>query len=220
VTLTDHPRLVALLRAILADPSCDATRLIYADALDELGDGDRAAQERAEFIRLQVELANIMAAPSSARNVTLKWCGGAAECRWRPTCLVHELRRREAELLSPDPLGPPSGVPWCWMGAARAAVPGGAYWVDHVTFRRGFVEGLTMPAAELPRLDAVRACQPVTRVTLLTWPDSAELAALTIRRGKQPGVADTEETGATRWCLKRLWPGIEWALPGGRAAVT
>ena len=43
-TMTDE----AFLKAILADPDDDAPRLIYADWLDEHGDGDRA-----EFIRAQ-----------------------------------------------------------------------------------------------------------------------------------------------------------------------
>jgi uncharacterized protein (TIGR02996 family) len=39
----------ALLAAVLSDPDCDATRLVYADALEESGDA-----ERAQFIRSQV----------------------------------------------------------------------------------------------------------------------------------------------------------------------
>jgi uncharacterized protein (TIGR02996 family) len=42
----------ALLAAIIANPDDDTVRLVYADFLEENGEG-----ERAEFIRLQVELA-------------------------------------------------------------------------------------------------------------------------------------------------------------------
>jgi uncharacterized protein (TIGR02996 family) len=42
----------ALYRAILDRPDDDTPRLVYADALDDLGDADRAA-----FVRLQVEAA-------------------------------------------------------------------------------------------------------------------------------------------------------------------
>lgn len=42
----------SLLRAVLADPASDAARLIYADWLEEQGERDRA-----EFVRVQVELA-------------------------------------------------------------------------------------------------------------------------------------------------------------------
>src|SRR5262245_57198091 len=44
-----------LLAAILADPDDDTVRLAYADWLEE--QGDPAQQPRAEFIRVQVELA-------------------------------------------------------------------------------------------------------------------------------------------------------------------
>jgi len=62
----------AFLRAILADPDDDAPRLIYADWLDENGDADRA-----EFIRLQVQLARLSHSdpdwgPLSARSHELK----------------------------------------------------------------------------------------------------------------------------------------------------
>lgn len=42
-----------LLHAVLANPEYDIVRLVYADALEEAGDG-----ERAEFIRVQITLAN------------------------------------------------------------------------------------------------------------------------------------------------------------------
>ena len=42
-----------LLHAVLANPKYDIVRLVYADALEEAGDGDRA-----EFIRVQITLAN------------------------------------------------------------------------------------------------------------------------------------------------------------------
>jgi uncharacterized protein (TIGR02996 family) len=48
--MTDH---LAFLSAIRADPTSDTPRLIYADWLEEQGDGDRA-----EFVRLQMELAH------------------------------------------------------------------------------------------------------------------------------------------------------------------
>src|SRR5262245_26707710 len=45
----------ALLSAILAEPDADMPRLMYADWLNEYGDALDSA--RAEFIRVQVELA-------------------------------------------------------------------------------------------------------------------------------------------------------------------
>ncbi len=44
----------ALLRGILANPACDTARLVYADFLEENGEGARA-----EFVRVQVELAGM-----------------------------------------------------------------------------------------------------------------------------------------------------------------
>jgi uncharacterized protein (TIGR02996 family) len=49
--MTEHG---AFLQAILEEPADDAVRLIYADWLDEHGD-----DERADFIRTQIELANL-----------------------------------------------------------------------------------------------------------------------------------------------------------------
>ena len=49
------PRHVALYREVCRQPECDTLRLAYADALDEAGDHDRA-----EFIRLQCELARLL----------------------------------------------------------------------------------------------------------------------------------------------------------------
>jgi uncharacterized protein (TIGR02996 family) len=52
-----------LLARIIADPACDAVRLVYADYLEENGQ-----PERAEFVRVQVELdmlAQLQAASSA-----------------------------------------------------------------------------------------------------------------------------------------------------------
>lgn len=67
----------AFLAAILAEPADDTVRLVYADWLQENGQ-----PERAEFIRVQVEL-------SSGRGYRVKcgrtssrpWCS-APECEW------------------------------------------------------------------------------------------------------------------------------------------
>jgi uncharacterized protein (TIGR02996 family) len=55
----------AFLRAVLADPEDDAPRLIYADWLDEQGDGDRA-----EFIRVQCAVARLD--PDEGRRADLR----------------------------------------------------------------------------------------------------------------------------------------------------
>src|SRR5262249_51186381 len=51
--MTDQHRDQAFLQAVVADPADDATRLIYADWLEEQGD------PRAHYLRLEVELAAV-----------------------------------------------------------------------------------------------------------------------------------------------------------------
>src|SRR5678815_3911516 len=93
-----------LLAAILADPAADMPRLAYADCLEESGQ-----PERAEFIRVQVELARWGGCNWKTKHVR----AGYVECEqwneflgegqvmtWCPTCVRNnELRRRERELL-------------------------------------------------------------------------------------------------------------------------
>ena len=97
----------AFLEAIIAAPGDDTPRLVYADWLEEHGEG-----ERAEFIRVQIVL-------SSPEGVRVK-CGRTKsrpecsdpECRW---CFY---RRRERSLLCHNfakwnPLPPdPHGDVW------------------------------------------------------------------------------------------------------------
>lgn len=84
----------SLLRAILADPASDARRLVYADWLEEYGgESDRL---RAEFIRVQVELARLEGRDVRAvvpSGETLAAILGAT-LEWQRA----NLRRREREL--------------------------------------------------------------------------------------------------------------------------
>lgn len=61
------PAARGLFQAILADPADDFPRLLLADVLEEAGQG-----ERAEFIRVQIELAK-------------PWSRGSGEC-WQCNC--------------------------------------------------------------------------------------------------------------------------------------
>ena len=74
----------AFLRAICERPADDAPRLVYADWLDDHGEG-----ERAEFIRVQAELARLDCHHGPDAGAT-PWC---KVCVRR-----HALRRREREL--------------------------------------------------------------------------------------------------------------------------
>jgi uncharacterized protein (TIGR02996 family) len=116
----------AFLAGVLDDPADDGVRLIFADWLDEHGDPDRA-----EFIRVQCELAG--------------WQMGPCACL-PPGYLCQRcaLRRRERDLLSGDN---PGRLPSCtqprpgWAGPLPDVLPwdmGG--WV----FRRGFVEEVSI----------------------------------------------------------------------------
>lgn len=109
-------------RAIHAAPDCDATRLIYADWLEENGD-----KARAEFIRVQVELA--VAPPAQS------WCEraqriGEVSCitgwkrsAWCAGCVkLNELRRRESALLRDH------GERWRCPGACERC--GGSGYLD------------------------------------------------------------------------------------------
>lgn len=97
----------SLLRAILDDPGSDVARLAYADRLEETGEG-----ERAEFIRVQVEIARSDGCRVEGKEVN--WRSPMRACRdvfpdphegkgWGPHCnpchKVVRLRRRERELL-------------------------------------------------------------------------------------------------------------------------
>jgi uncharacterized protein (TIGR02996 family) len=75
----------ALLQAILADPEDDTPRLVYADWLGETGDEDRA-----EFIRLQVERARLPEQEGRAKSL---WV--------RERTLLHEHRDRWLAGLEP-----------------------------------------------------------------------------------------------------------------------
>jgi uncharacterized protein (TIGR02996 family) len=138
----------ALLAAILATPQDDLPRVVYADWLDEHGQ-----PERAEFIRVQIELAKY--APNSAavlyhaqqfRNGHKCETGELGLCTW---CRLEKAERR------------------LWQGGLqdgfREAMPAAAshpYWCAHrpadgnlgnnlaIVVRRGFVAEVRCPLAD------------------------------------------------------------------------
>jgi uncharacterized protein (TIGR02996 family) len=142
------------LRAVCEAPFDDGPRLVWADALDERGECARA-----EFIRVQCELARL-----ALKRSCQKSCAG---CRPRPKGIKHPhepkicargrrliaLRRRERELL-----GAGTAIPWSG-GVYDLLSPFGG--VDLVTdqrlqltgnfravFRRGLVGSVTLTAAQ------------------------------------------------------------------------
>jgi uncharacterized protein (TIGR02996 family) len=81
---------VAFLEDVCRHPGDDVPRLIYADWLDEHGEGGDSLRSRAEFIRVQCELARTVQAPDGSAD-------SFAAARWLRRRKA--LRRRERELL-------------------------------------------------------------------------------------------------------------------------
>ena len=127
----------ALLRAILSDPADDLPRLMLADEIE------LAEPERAEFIRLQCELARL---GSECRGGGEGWCGRLGG----GGCTPCALRRRERELLAwfvAEDLSVGLGLPpheslhttdsgWICPGLGVELIP-----------RRGFVAEVFLPLA-------------------------------------------------------------------------
>jgi uncharacterized protein (TIGR02996 family) len=152
----------ALLAAIRQVPDDDAPRLVYADWLDEHGDADRA-----EFIRLQVEIDPYRRPDSDLdrwrRAVIDRHLDRPVPADFPPE--IHRyarLARREADLLK--------ARRWEWLAPlARVDEDYNSHLV--VGFRRGFAErvGLTT-SAFLECGDLVRSACPLLRQLALYGP--------------------------------------------------
>lgn len=174
------------IRAILEAPDDDAPRLIYADWLDENGQG-----ERAEFIRLQIQLANMKPwCPANPEKV-----GRECPCTW------HTLKRRERDALKA-----------CWTSDFRDLFsPAEVYGIEVSTCRmrwkgidaiptRGFISAITCTADYwLSHADTITAQHPVEDVEMTTWPES--------RGPNRPPLDHWEGYFA------REWPRIKFTLP-------
>lgn len=94
-----------------------------------------------------------------------------------------------------------------WKCLARPGV--------RVTFRRGLIEAVSLPATHwLEVADVVTACQPaLERVTLTTWPYVMTMYAV-FRRA---GMGDSPGNVIARWkqAFETCWPGIVFELPVG-----
>jgi hypothetical protein len=186
---------------------------------------------RAEFVRAQCELAAL-------EPVVRKHAHG--EAWWEVSCAgcnrYDALRRRERELLKAH------GAPWLpdtLPGAARFLsgspgfrVFGGASDVD-LLFRRGFVEEVTGSAGDwLAHGDAIRAAQPVARVTLTTLPEIGQQTGAAgdsvywLDGDPDPMLFTVHDLWAWRdgshthesallLMLGKRFPGVTFTLPGG-----
>ena len=141
----------ALLCSVLAHPEDDLPRLVYADYLEETGDAVQI--KRAEFIRVQCELARSEPRPAGSLTESI------LALRTRERILQSEYR--EAWLAPLRRRGEPLFSPSC-----------------HGHFRRGFVEIVWMPARQfLWKAELLFDRAPVRelRVTLTTIDEVAEL---------------------------------------------
>lgn len=186
------------LSLILADPAANGPRLVYADWLEEHGE-----PERAEFIRVQCELAKVPATVFGPRWRDLRYCFGEP---W------DSLRRRERELLN--------GRGWGWAGKAIRNASGlGIDFHDVLTFSRGFVSSITCTWTEWSRhADAIRAATPLERVRLTTWPVlgvesvSPNINSVTIT-GAQQGSQPPIDALRIQRMLEYKWSGITFEPP-------
>jgi uncharacterized protein (TIGR02996 family) len=150
----------AFLADILAAPLDDAPRLIYADWLEDTG-----RENRAEFVRVQCELAQTPAVLRAGTPLSGRDGGflGLLE-HDTPNPRHADLRGRERELVRANGLAWVKGLP----GARHWSVEGRGDCFDaRCAFRRGFVESVTLPAdAFLEHAAALFAAVPLLEVTL------------------------------------------------------
>lgn len=191
-----------LLRAIIAQPAEDTPRLVYADYLDENGE-----PERAEFIRIDVERHR-------------RWPNFARVCEAdRPGAYpdAADLAAVESRLME---LVESIGID-ALLGRERFQWD---FWSPGVI--RGFVESLSMPAADwLECADAILASHPVERVTLTTPDQRADLlvqrAALRMTFGFTADIAGVDVWVAADeldpqhpWLslYRKRWPGVTFTF--------
>lgn len=206
---------VALLAGVLAEPAEDAPRLVLADFLQEQGE-----EARAEFIRVQCELANpqeiLIPFDETGMYLDLSRTTGTTQER---ACW---LRARERELIDQCGYGWCDGLlgaDWKTQGHAKGPNPRAVVTFRHrdnlectssftFDFVRGFVAELTCTAADfLAHGDAITATHPIervaiTRLTFGTYDD------LRIPGGRW----DVRDRADTEAYLKGMWPGITFTV--------
>ncbi len=94
----------------------------------------------------------------------------------------------------------------------------------HCDFRRGFIAAITCTATDcLAHLDAIRGVQPVTEVTLTSWPDIEGDSPLKLsgrfclkgRKKMLPYHAFDDGRERLLAILSFEWDGIDFTLPEG-----
>jgi uncharacterized protein (TIGR02996 family) len=176
-----------LLDTILASPDDDTARLVYADLLQEEGDEDRA-----EFIRIQVELAREVPIPEDPKK-PIKPSGGVfgasfeewqrykrANREWKrkiePFKRRCELIRRQQYLFALHVASVPIEKGWCPTLPVWALLP-------MSNWSRGFIERVTCKAGEwLEHGRALTREHPIRHVKFTTPAEKG------ILEGDHPGV--------------------------------
>ena len=156
-------------------------------------------RERAEFIRVQCEIARIVAAGTADPK---RYVGGAFGRGVTPPDFERwkALDRRGAELHAAhrDDWWPADGLSLDWQ--------------------RGFVDAVECPAAKwLERADTILAAHPVTRVRLTTLPEfrRPENALRDVYQlaGRRTACIVPPGEYIQSHLLRKEWPGIEFELP-------
>ncbi len=222
----------AFMAAILAAPDDDLPRLVFADWLDEHGE-----PERAEFIRVQCELArlvgeynqdvdpvhhfgSLLVVGYSQHDPLIAHHRRAVERINDAPTKPHALRQREREFLA---------YPWFdWLPSLTG---GNKSWEGRVShgqwgsidvgqsrikcaFSRGFPARITCTWADWCRHAArISAACPIRNaadacVMLTTWPPEQELLDITSRGNPWPNMQD--QVAVT---LDYRWPGVRFELP-------
>lgn len=151
-----------LLRAILDNPEDDVVRLVYADWLEEHGEG-----ERAEFIRVQVELAGLpepefLTVGTLGEQEDGDTCWG---CYRLGLCKYHALKKREDQLVRRLGL-------WPFSDDGHTSLIGGAgndlyRGKRRSIYRRGFADEIHCTCNDfLQHAGAIFSRHPVTKVVL------------------------------------------------------
>jgi uncharacterized protein (TIGR02996 family) len=180
----------AFLAAIKAAPHDDAPRLVYADWLEEHGDG-----ERAEFIRVGCESAggpNWKDCPDCNGFPKVGPCGLTNYFRDCFSCpsRYKELRERERDLLRANVNRWAADLPILTSPTECEC-----------KWQRGFIADLSLTAADwLQHGDAILAEHPVRSVRLTTAPTFA---------GEWTRTTD----GETETFTNARWPGVMFHLP-------